>query len=143
MVADTHDELPESKNKIATYRRWHDKIKDREGNKILIDKKGNIVGAKMNQYLLEKSRIVPRPRRHLARPAHILPATRARPRPTAPPATPPAGHVRRGRAELPLVLPHRRRHRQGRAGAPRRRRRANQVPLPQPVVGDGDAPDAG
>merc|ERR1711995_13740 len=33
--------------------------------KILIDKKGNIVGAKMNQYLLEKSRIVRRPRRQI------------------------------------------------------------------------------
>ena len=111
--------------------------------KILIDKKGNIVGAKMNQYLLEKSRIVRRPRRQPARPAH---AARPRPRatpPTTPPAAPPADHVRRGRAQLPLVLPHRRRHRQGRAGAPRRRRRADQVPLPQPVVGDGDAPDAG
>ena len=65
--------------------------------KILIDKKGNIVGAKMNKYLLEKSRIVRHPRRHLARPPTPPPAL---PRP-APPAAPPADHVRRGRAELP------------------------------------------
>ena len=42
MVADTHDELPESKNKIATYRRWHKDIKDRDGNKILVDKKSDM-----------------------------------------------------------------------------------------------------
>ena len=42
VVADTHDELPESKNKIPTFRRWHDKIKDREGNKILVDKKSEM-----------------------------------------------------------------------------------------------------
>ena len=42
MVADTHDELPESKAKIPTYRRWHDKMKDRDGNKIRIDKKSDM-----------------------------------------------------------------------------------------------------
>ena len=42
MVADTHDELPESKNKIATYRRWHKDIKDRDGNKVLVDKKSDM-----------------------------------------------------------------------------------------------------
>lgn len=42
VVADTHDELPEGKAKIPTFRRWHDKIKDREGKKILIDKKSDM-----------------------------------------------------------------------------------------------------
>lgn len=42
MVADTHDELPESKAKFPAFRRWHDKIKDREGNKILVDKKSEM-----------------------------------------------------------------------------------------------------
>ena len=39
MVADTHDEMPEAKPKFVALQRWHDKIKDREGNKILIGKK--------------------------------------------------------------------------------------------------------
>ena len=59
--------------------------------KILIDKKGNIVGAKMNQYLLEKSRIVRRPRRHPP-----APPAPARPRALGPP--PARRPARRSRA---------------------------------------------
>jgi len=42
MVADTHDELPESKAKFPAFQRWHDKLKDRENNKVLVDKKSDM-----------------------------------------------------------------------------------------------------
>mgnify|MGYP006907218211 CR=1 FL=1 len=42
MVADTHDELPESKAKFPAFRRWEKDMKDREGNTVLIDKKSGM-----------------------------------------------------------------------------------------------------
>lgn len=42
MVADTHDELPESKAKFPAFQRWQSNLKDRENNKVLIDKKSDM-----------------------------------------------------------------------------------------------------
>ena len=42
MVADTHDELPESKVKFPAFRRYEKDMKDREGNTILVDKKSSM-----------------------------------------------------------------------------------------------------
>ena len=54
----------------------------------------------MNQYLLEKSRIVRRPAANPPAPPAARPRAQPPPR-SPPPAAPPADHVRRGRAELP------------------------------------------
>jgi hypothetical protein len=42
MVADAHHELPESKAKFPAFQRWQPNLKDREGNKVLIDKKSDM-----------------------------------------------------------------------------------------------------
>ena len=109
--------------------------------KILIDKKGNIVGAKMNQYLLEKSRVVRRrrqgPSQRPRRPARALTHHPAPP-PPRPQITCAEGERNATRSTTSSPAPTRANRGAG------RRRRADQVPLPQPVVGDGDdAPDAG